>query len=110
MRGLAGSWRRLPLAVRFLVSHGAFGFAAAGLFVAGLLVTDPNGAGTLLMTGAGHWWPVALLWALTGSTFAGVQIGIAIMLIGEEGAPPRGGSRAPHGLVPIPIPVRGRRR
>ncbi len=100
------TWRRLPFAVRFLASHGALGFAAAGLFILGLLTTDPNGAGTLLMTGAGHWWPVAILWALTGSTFAGVQIGIAIMLMGQEEAPrPPGGT-----LAPALIRARARRR
>ncbi|MGG5820318.1 hypothetical protein [Falsiroseomonas sp. HW251] len=105
------AWRRLPIAVRFLFSHGALGFAAAGLFVGGLLVTDPNGAGTLLLTGAGHWWPLALLWGLTGSTFAGVQIGIAIMLMGEQPAPgPPGGNRAPGGPAPARIPVQARRR
>lgn len=108
MPPVARSWRRLPVPLRFLISHAAFGFAAAGLFVGGLLATDPNGAGTLLLTGAGHWWPVALLWALTGSTFAGVQIGIAIMLMGDD-VLPRGGTRAPARLAPVPIPVRRRR-
>jgi len=105
------AWRRLPVALRFLVSHGAFGFAAAGLFVGGLLATDPNGAGTLLLTGAGHWWPVALLWGLTGLTFGGAQLGIAVMLMGEEKAPPSRGTPAPATLVPalVPVPVRRRR-
>jgi hypothetical protein len=104
------AWRLLPQPLRFLARHAALGFGAAAIFVGGLLLTDPGNAGTLLLTAADHWWPAALLWGLTGSTFAGAQIGIAIM---QQGAPPPrppGGSRAPAGLVPVPVPVRVRAR
>jgi hypothetical protein len=104
---MPGPWRRLPIAVRFLISHAAFGFAAAGIFVGGLLVTDPGGVGTLLLTGADHWWPAAMLWGLVGLTFGSVQIGVAVMTMGKDDEPPPpGGTRAPIGLVPVRIPVR----
>jgi hypothetical protein len=103
------AWRRLPQPLRFLVRHAALGYGAAALFVGGLLVTDPGEAGTLLLTAADHWWPAALLWGLTGSTFAGAQIGIGVM---QQAEPPRpsGGSRAPAGLVPVRLKVAVRRR
>jgi hypothetical protein len=101
--------RRLSQPLRFLAWHAALGYGAAALFVGGLLLTDPGEAGTLLLTAADHWWPAALLWGLTGSTFAGAQIGIAIMQ--QAGSPrPPGGSRAPAGLVPVRLKVPVRRR
>ena len=108
----AEAWRRLPMLVRFLLSHGALGFGLSAIFMAGLLALDPQDARALLMTGAGHWWPAVVLWFFTGLTFGAVQIGVATMLLAERKArPPRpggGGGRAPAGLVPVP--VRSRRR
>jgi hypothetical protein len=108
MRNPIRSWRRLPFAARFLLSHAAIGYGLAALFVGGLLVANPNGAGMVLLTAADHWWPALALWGLTGLTFATVQIGIATMALGEERRRPSGGSGAP--LVPALLPVRVARR
>jgi hypothetical protein len=103
------AWRLLPEPLRFLVRHAALGFGAAAIFVGGLLLTDPGDAGTRLLTAADHWWPVAVLWVLTGSTFAGAQVGIGIMQQAEPPRPP-GGTRVPIGLAPVPVKVPVRRR
>ncbi len=98
------AWRRLPQLVRFLILHGLVGFGVSALFVAALVATDPGGAGTVLVQGAGSPWPVAVLWFFSGLTFGGVQIAAALMLLDEEAArPPRRGT-------PVPVPVRARSR
>jgi MFS family permease len=103
-------WRRLPKLVRFLVCHAAVGFALAAIFVGAILLLDPQDAGTLLMTAAGHWWPAVVLWFFTGLTFGAVQIGAATMLLehAEPHRPHRAGG-APAGLVPVLLRVRRRR-
>jgi hypothetical protein len=102
---------RLPQPLRFLFRHVAVGFAAAALFVGGLVVTNPGEAGTVLLTAADHWWPALLLWCLIGTTFGAAQIGIAVMASAEAPpARPRGGSGAPAGFAPVLLKVRARRR
>jgi hypothetical protein len=101
------AWRLLPEPLRFLARHAALGYAAAAIFVGGLLLTDPGDAGTLLLTAADHWWPVAVLWGLTCSTFAGAQIGLAMTQQAEPPRPP-GGTGVPIGFVPVKVPVRRR--
>ena len=102
MRNPVETWRRQPKLVRFLVSHAAVGFGVAAVFVGGFVAADPNGAGTVLLTAADHWWPVVALWGLTGLTFGAVQIGVATMLLasGDGPTPCRGR------LVPAPVLLR----
>lgn len=103
------AWRRLPKLVTFLVCHAAVGFALAAIFVAAILLVDPQDVGTLLMTAAGHWWPAVVLWFFTGLTFGAVQIGAATMLLEHAEPPgPRHGRSAPANLVPVPLRVRRR--
>jgi hypothetical protein len=110
------AWRRLPILVRFLVCHGSLGFGVAAVFVGALLWFDPQDAGTLLLTAAGHWWPALVLWFFTGLTFGSVQIGVATMLLAQADTPPRRGTGAPATLAPTllaPVLLRvraGRRR
>lgn len=70
---------RNPLVALFLV-HGAIGFAAAAVFVAGLILANPNELGVLLKAT-----PLAavLLWFASGLTFAGVQTSAAVMALAE---------------------------
>ena len=105
------AWRRLPMLVRFLLRHAAIGFALAAIFVAAILVLDPQDARALLVGGAGHWWPALALWFFTGLTFGAVQIGAATMLL-DHADPPRPrhhGRGAPADLVPVLLRVRRRR-
>ena len=111
MSKLVAAWRRLPKLVRFLFAHGALGFVLGAIFVGALLVFDPQDAGALLLTAAGHWWPVVVLWFFTGLTFGAVQIGVATMLLARQDAPrPPRGPRAPATLAPALLRVRGSRR
>lgn len=104
------AWRRLPMLVRFLLRHAAIGFALAAIFVAAILVLDPQDARALLVGGAGHWWPALVLWFFTGLTFGAVQIGAATMLLDHADPPrPRRGRGAPAELVPVLLRVRRRR-
>ncbi|WP_137179428.1 hypothetical protein [Roseomonas sp. AR75] len=108
MRSSAKAWRDLPEFARFLVCHAAFGFGLAGVFVVAFLLADPHGAGGVLLTAADHWWPAVALWFFLGLTYACAQIGIATMMLDDPAQRPRGGSRAPAGL--IPAMARARRR
>ena len=79
---------RMPQPLRFLLPHAAVGFALAAAFVAALVMADPGGAGTLLTQPDFGRLPVLLLWTFTGLTFAGVQMGAAVMLLAHA-EPPR---------------------
>ena len=105
------AWRRLPMLVRFLIAHGALGFGLGAVFVGTLLAFDPQDAAMLLLTAAGHWWPVVALWFFTGLTFGAVQIGVATMLLARRDPPrpPRGGG-TPASLAPALLRVRAMRR
>ena len=100
------AWRRWPAIVRFLIRNVATGFGIAALFVGALVAVNPNGAGTVLLTGADHWWPVVALWFFTGLTFGAAQIGFATM----PTTGPRKLRRHIGAPAPLAIPVRAGRR
>jgi hypothetical protein len=110
MSNPAEAWRQLPKLVRFLISHAALGFLLSAIFVGALLLGGPQDTVRLLLTGAGHWWPVVVLWFFTGLTFGSVQIGVATMLLGTSEDPPRRGPGVPSTLVPVLLRVRANRR
>lgn len=97
------TWRRLPVAVRFLVGHALVGFGLGALLTGALLWADPGGAGTILSRAPGHPGPVLLLWFFLSLTLGAVQSGAAVMLLGypETPKPPPGGTR-----MPLPVPGR----
>ena len=100
-------WRRIPVAVRFFVSHALVGFGLGTLLAAALLWADPGGVGTLLRRAPGHPGPLLLLWFFLSLTLGAVQTGAAVMLLGypEPPAEPPGGTRLP---LPARAGARGR--
>ena len=90
-------WRRIPVAVRFFLTHAAVGFGLATLFTAALAWSDPGGVGTILRRAPGHPGPLLLLWFFCGLTLGGVQSAAAVMLLGYPEPPPKppGGLREP---------------
>ncbi len=75
---------KLPRLVKFLLKNAAIGFGLAVIFVGALMVFDVNGLRTLIW--ASDMWLLALfiLTFFTGLTFGSVQIGVAVMLLGED--------------------------
>lgn len=69
----------LPL---FLLRHALIGFAIGMVFVIALLWLDLGGLRSLLLRDAGGWLAAGLLVFFAGSTFAAVQMGMAVMLSG----------------------------
>ena len=66
--------------LRFLLRNALIGFAAAALFVAGLVLADVGRLGTVLRASDVGLLASALLVYFLGLTFAGAQIGFALML------------------------------
>ena len=85
----------MPQVARFMLLHGAIGFGIAAAFVALLVGTDTAGLGTLLCDAESHPLPALLLWFFCGLTFGSVQIGAAVMLLGEDDDEPQDGVRIP---------------
>jgi hypothetical protein len=91
----------MPLLLRFLLRHAAIGFVLAAAAVAGLLLADPAGLGTLLWRGGAL--PIMLLWFFLGLTYGSVQMGVAVMLLGVEDRP-----SPPAGLAMARVAARRR--
>ncbi len=96
--------------VRYLAPHVAGGFAIGGLIVAGLLANNAVGLWTLVSQSDAGPMAAGLLIFFTGLTFASVQTGIAIMMLGrQDEEDSRRGRRLPPGsLQPIPVRIRAR--
>jgi hypothetical protein len=99
----------MPQLVRFYIRHVLIGFALAAVFT-----------GLLLWLNVGNLWhlvthtaegPLAafLLFFLNGIVFAGVQHGIAVMLLAEDDDKDDRAPPVAADPVPVPVSVRGRR-
>lgn len=89
------AWRRIPVAVRFFITHALVGFGLGTVLAVALVWADPGGLGTVLRRAPGYPGPLLLLWFFLSLTLGGVQTAVAAMLLGlpdREG--PRGGRRA----------------
>jgi hypothetical protein len=95
----------MPKLVRLYITHCAIGFAIAAAFVAGLVAFDVAGLRHLVLDTQSGWLAGAMLVFSNGVVFAGVQFGIAVMLMADRPEGPRGGRRRPIGHVPVPVPV-----
>lgn len=103
----------MPTLVRFLARHALVGFGLAVLFVGGLLALDVAGLGTLVWQSPEGAMAAAVLTFAVGLTFASAQMGIAVMLLGEETDGGSGGRRFRRRIPAAAlqrVPVVARRR
>ena len=80
----------MPPLVRFMIMHAAVGFALAFVFVGAILAVDLSGLRSLMMASDMGWIALFMLTFFSGLTFASVQMGLAVMMMGEDegGTPP----------------------
>ena len=94
--------------MRFYLKHCLIGFAVAGLFVATLLTLNVANLRSLILGSDVGWLALLMLWIFNGIVFAGVQNGVAIMMMAEDedGGPGSGGTpeaaTVPVGKVAAP--------
>lgn len=74
----------MPDLIKLLIRNAAIGFGGAVVFVALLLATDTNGLGTLIARSESGVIAAAMLTFFLGLTFAGLQMGWAVMLAGRD--------------------------
>ncbi|WP_386627327.1 hypothetical protein [Sulfitobacter geojensis] len=94
----------MPVIFRFYIKHCVIGFALSAIFIAGLLWLNVANLWHLISTSDIGLMALVVFWVLNGIVFAGVQTGVAVMLMSEEGdddAGPKGGS--PVALTPAPV-------
>ncbi|MCS0494066.1 hypothetical protein NVS89_03080 [Ancylobacter sp. MQZ15Z-1] len=97
----------MPQLVRFLIRHAVIGIGVAALFVGTLLLLDVARLGTLVWESPSGFVAVAALTAALGVTFGSVQMGFAVMLLGQEADGPGGGTPRTV-LRPVPVRVASR--
>ena len=90
----------MPIIFRFYIKHCLIGFGISAVFVALLIYFNVANLGHLILGSDIAVLALTVFWILNGIVFAGVQTGVAVMLMSEdEAAPPNGpGTGA---LVPI---------
>lgn len=97
----------MPELVKMYIRHSLIGFALSAVFVAMLLYFNVVNIWHLVTHTDVGILAVFLLWLFNGIVFAGVQFGIAIMLMrsdDEDDDDPHGGH--PIGLTPVRVEAR----
>lgn len=100
----------MPRLVRLYIVNVAVGFALAAVFLAVLVGFDVAGLGHLILGSSSGWLAGLMIFVFSGSIFAGVQFGIAVMGLAQDETPPRGGLRQHAALVPVRVAVTGRKQ
>ncbi|WP_226779034.1 hypothetical protein [Oceaniglobus trochenteri] len=95
----------MPPIARFYIRNCLIGFAWAGGFVALLLWFDVARLWSLIAASDVGILAVGLLVMFNGIVFAGVQCGVAVMLMAERDEPPQGGRGAAQ-LSEAPVTIR----
>lgn len=80
----------MPFLVRFLVTHAVIGVAVAVAAVGAMVAFDVAGLYALMTGSEDGLLALALLTCGLGVTFGSVQMGFAVMLMGDGEEPPRG--------------------
>lgn len=91
----------MPIIVRFYIKHCIIGFTISAVFIATLLWFNVSNLWHLISTSDIGIMALVVFWVLNGIVFAGVQTGVAVMLMTEKDEDddgPRGGT--PEALVP----------
>ena len=96
----------MPKLVRLYIVNVIIGFGIAAIFLAGLLALDVAGLGHLVMHTQGGWLAGVMILVFSGTIFAGVQFGIAVMGLAERDEPPQGGLRQHARMALQPVRVR----
>ncbi|MES2816321.1 MAG: hypothetical protein V4720_15590 [Pseudomonadota bacterium] len=101
----------MPKLVRLYIESVAVGLAISAAFTGALLWLDVGGLGHLVMASDIGWVAVMMLVMFNGIVFAAVQFAVRIMGMADSDDGTRGGhgAREPV-LIPVPVPVRNRRR
>jgi len=80
----------MPLLVRFMLVHAAIGFAIAFVLVGTVLAVDFDGLRTLMLASDIGLVALFMFTFFSGLTCASVQIGAAVMLLGEDSGQSQG--------------------
>ncbi len=102
---------KLPILVRFLILHAAWGIVFGSAFVLLLIHLDFLGVGTMLERDTSGI-ATFLLFFQTGLTFGGVSMGVAVMNLREDKEPPAPPGRLQeiwHTLLWLLLPSLSRR-
>lgn len=100
----------MPKLIRLYVTNVAIGFGIAGVFLAALLALDVAGLRHLVLDSQMGWLAGLMIYMFSGTLFAGVQFGIAVMGMAERDDTPRGGLRQQMIPVRVTVPARRNRR
>ena len=100
----------MPKLVRLYIINVLIGLGLAVAFVGLLLAFDVAGLRHLILETEMGWLGGVMLLAFNGVVFAGVQFGIAVMRMAEDGDDRVGGMRLPTGAALRPVEVRVERR
>jgi hypothetical protein len=100
----------MPLLIRFLLRHALIGFGIAAIFVAGLMLSDMGGIGTLIANAEAGWLALLMLTFFLGLTFGSAQMGFAVMSgdlhRGDNGRRGKRQPLRPYPLKPLPVKIR----
>lgn len=99
----------MPKLIRFYIINCVIGFAVAAVFTAAIMWFNIANLWQLISGSDIGIMAIIVFWVLNGIVFAGVQFGVAVMLMAdgsdkEDG--PRGGMRIP---VRVPAEVKSQR-
>ena len=95
----------MPKLIRLYIQQVILGFVLSAAFVAGLLYTNVGNLWHLVSTSDVGLLAAFLLWLFNGIVFAGVQYGLTIMRMHDDGTPPAGGKRMRVAPQPVPVTV-----
>lgn len=99
----------MPNLTRFLIINALIGFAVAVIFVAIIIKLNIANLDTLISNSDSGLFAVVVLTFFMGQTFAGIQVGLAIMLASTEDDDDKTGGYKDHirawFLDPKPIPI-----